>query len=144
MNHWDGRFLLLAEFVSAWSLDPSTRCGAVVADGKRVVSVGYNGFAAGVEDRPGRYADRDTKYRMVIHAEVNAVLFAEGATRGMTLYTWPLPPCSPCAAIVIQAGIKRVVAPVPTADALSRWATDLKLSRQQFLEAGVELVEVGS
>ncbi len=142
MNKWDQRLLSMAEFVAAWSKDTSTKCGAVLANRKRVVSVGFNGFARDVEDEPERYADRDIKYRLVVHAEVNAVLFAHGRTLGCTLYTWPLPPCSPCAAIMIQAGIRRVVAPVPSADILSRWADDLRLARIQFEEAGVELVEV--
>jgi deoxycytidylate deaminase len=40
---WDRRFLELARHVAAWSKDPSTQVGAVVAEGKRVVSLGYNG-----------------------------------------------------------------------------------------------------
>ena len=75
---WDLRFMEMARLVSTWSKDPSTQTGAVLVDTeKRIISVGYNGFAAGVEDSNERYDDRPTKYKMVVHCEVNAVLFAD-------------------------------------------------------------------
>ncbi len=41
---WDRRFLEMAELVSNWSKDSSTRVGSVIVDGdKRVISTGYNG-----------------------------------------------------------------------------------------------------
>lgn len=142
---WDHYFQRLARDVAAKSKDPSTQCGAVIADPKqRLVSVGYNGFARGVVDSPERYADRSTKLRMVIHAETNALLFAQRDLEGCTLYTWPFQPCAQCAALVIQAGIVRVVAPPPSADILGRWALDIDLAQQMFREAGVllDLMEV--
>lgn len=140
---WDRWFLGLAAYTATASKDPSTRVGAVVVDGKRrVVSVGYNGFARGVVDRPDRYADRATKLRFVVHAERNAILFAGRDLTGCTLYTHPFPPCAPCAAVVIQAGIVRVVAPRASAALAARWGADLEDSRSMFLEAGVELVEL--
>lgn len=44
MNKWDKRFLELAAFIAEWSKDPSTKCGAVITDGKQIVSQGFNGF----------------------------------------------------------------------------------------------------
>jgi dCMP deaminase len=140
-DKWDRRFLGLAEFVSGWSKDPSTQVGAAIVDDKRrVVSIGYNGFPRGVGDDPERYADRDLKYKMVVHAEINAILFAGRSVEGCDLYTHPFCPCSRCAVQVIQAGIKRCVAP-PLPDRLKeRWGVDTALSAQMFREAGVELV----
>jgi dCMP deaminase len=137
---WDRRFLELARHVAAWSKDPSTQVGAVVAEGKRVVSLGYNGFAAGVNDDPARYLDRDTKYKLVVHAERNAILFARRDLKGCTLYTHPFSPCAQCAALVIQSGIKRVVAPEASSDVLSRWGDDIRLAKTIFDEVGVDLV----
>lgn len=137
---WDCWFLGLAQYISTASKDPSTKVGAVVVDPKRrVVSVGYNGFARGVVDNPERYADRATKYKMVVHAERNAILFAGRSLECCTIYTWPFSPCSACAAMLIQTGIKRVVAPKASAEILERWGEDLELSRIMFREAVVTL-----
>lgn len=132
---WDRRFLALAAHVATWSKDPSTQCGAVIVDPrKRVVSIGYNGFAEGVRDTPERLHDRETKYKLVVHAERNAILFAGRDLTGCTLYTHPFGTCAVCAAMVIQAGIKRVVAPFSDNP---RWTPDFALAGQQYAEAGV-------
>lgn len=141
---WDGRMLALAREVAKWSKDGSTQVGAVIADDqRRIVSIGFNGFARGVDDSPGRYADRETKLRLVVHAELNAILFAARPLAGCTLYTVPFMPCSRCAAVVIQAGISRVVAPETPPGLAARWEEELRLARVQFEEAGVRLVIVG-
>jgi len=138
---WDRRFLKMAKLVSTWSKDPSTQTGAVfVRPDRSVISVGYNGFAAGVEDTDERYQDRSIKYEMVIHCEENALISAQGSVAGSCLYTHPFMSCSRCAAKMIQAGVERCVAPEPSKDAMSRWADAFKMATDQFDEAGVELV----
>jgi len=138
MDKWDERFLSLAKFIAQWSKDPSTKTGAVIIDkNRRIVSVGYNGFAKGVNDFSERLEDRDIKYKMIVHCELNAILFAKGSLEGCTLYTWPLMSCSPCAATVIQTGIKKCVA--PKSDNI-RWYNDFELSKKMFEESGVELI----
>ena len=114
MDKWDKRFLGLAREVSSWSKDPSTKVGAVLADGKHVVSVGYNGFPSTCEDKQEWNDDRETKYRLVIHAEANAIANARGPVGGLTLYTYPLCPCRDCARLIAGHGIKRVVSQVDT------------------------------
>ena len=138
VTKWDIRFLSLAEHVSQWSKDPSTKVGAVIVRPDRtILSVGYNGFPRGVKDWPERLADRDTKYPMTVHAEANAIIHG-GSAEGCTLYTWPFPPCCDCAGLIIQAGIKRVIAPSPTRDQRSRWGASFNLAMDMFKEAGVE------
>jgi Deoxycytidylate deaminase len=137
---WDRRFLELARHVAGWSKDPSTPVGAVIADpDRRIVSLGYNGFPRGVDDWDARYKDRDLKYRMVIHAERNALLFAARPVEGCVLFTWPFAPCSVCAGMAIQSGIARVVAPTLPAELVERWGPDLDVSRLMFGEADVIL-----
>lgn len=136
MHKWDQRWMRQAREVSAWSKDPSTQVGAIIAEGKNFVSLGYNGFAPGVVDCAERYANRELKYKMIIHGEVNAMHSAERSIRGCTLYTWPFMPCPVCAAQVIKRGITRVVAPHSDNP---RWTADFEISRMQFHEAGVEL-----
>jgi dCMP deaminase len=106
-DKWDRRFLELAHVVSKWSKD-RTKVGAVIVDRRRVVSLGFNGFPAGVEDLPELYEDRDTKLLMIVHAETNAIVSARELLSGCTIYT-SFPPCAGCAGNIIQAGIKRVV-----------------------------------
>ena len=130
----------LANFVAGWSKDPSTQVGAVIANvnTKRVVSMGFNGFPAGVEDSEDRLETREIKYEMVVHAEANALLFAGPAAEGCTLYVTPLPPCARCAVLIIQAGISRVVCPTPD-KSKEPWATQSRISETMFGESGVQL-----
>lgn len=135
LEKWDRRFLSLARHIAGWSKDPSTKCGAVVVNSDlSIVSVGYNGFPRGVVDSPDRLNDRETKYKMVVHAERNALLFARQAMDGCTLYVWPLMTCSACAGMAIQCGITRHVASV---NDNPRWAADQELSAQMYREAAV-------
>lgn len=137
---WDEFFLGLAEYVGTASKDPSTKTGCVIVrDDRTVASVGYNGFPRGVADTDERLNDRPTKYAMVVHAEPNAILAAGGSVEGCTAYVTPWPPCSGCAALLIQAGIKRIVAPDATDEQKERWGDSFGLASTMLAEAGVEL-----
>ena len=140
LRDWDTRFLDLAEHISKWSKDPSTKVGAVIVDSqRRIVSTGYNGFSVGVMDSYDRLTDRDTKYEMIIHAEANAILFAHQRMNDMTLYTTPFQPCSRCASLIIQSGISRVIS-YEIEESKNRWVDSFKLAKELFDEAGVELL----
>lgn len=137
---WDLRFLEMAKLVSTWSKDPSTQTGAVIVDkNNRVISVGYNGFAKGTIDSEERYNNRELKYKIIVHCERNAIIFAQKNLEGCTLYTYPFQSCSTCASMVINAGITRCVAPPVPEDKKVRWEEDMKLSSQLFAEAGVKV-----
>jgi len=141
LDKWDRRFLDLAKLVSTWSKDPSTQTGAVIVDkNNQVVSVGFNGFPRKIVDDI-RLDERDVKYEMIIHCEMNAVLFALRPLDGCTLYTYPFLSCSRCAAAMIQVGITRVVAPALPRDKL-RWEVNMRLSKALFSEANVEVEEI--
>lgn len=132
----------VAQHVSTLSKDPSTKVGAVIFDDKRrLVSAGYNGFARGVYDAPARLEDRETKYRMTLHAETNAILFATAPLAGCTMVVTH-PCCAHCAALLIQSGIRHVMWPRPTDEFLARWRHDLHLTMEQFEEAGVSVEEL--
>ena len=135
---WDQRFLALAAHIATWSKDPSTQVGAVLVDtDRRILGTGYNGLPRGVVDSDRRLLDRPLKLACTLHAEHNAVLFAARPLAGATCYTWPMPSCAHCAAILIQVGIARVVSPLPTAAHWGRWQDDLRLAAELFAEAGV-------
>ena len=134
MNKWDKNFLELAKTVSTFSKDPSTKVGAVIVDNdNRVISIGYNGFPKGIRD-DNRLDNRDLKYDMVVHAEANALLFANAPVKGCTIYTWPFQPCSRCASLIIQAGIQRVVS---VENEETRWVSNFQLAHDMLTEARV-------
>lgn len=134
MNKWDARMITLAGTVATWSQDPSTGVGAVIADSKnRIVSMGFNGFARGVSDNY-ETIDRDEKLRRTIHAEENALLFANRSVEGCTIYVTH-PPCARCAAKIIQAGIVRVVCRPPWNSFSERWADDMRSAADMFIES---------
>jgi len=139
-DKWDQRFLKIAQEVSTWSKDPSTKCGAVVTRGKTIVSLGFNGFPAGCEDSKELYEDRTVKYARVIHAEINAILSAKQDLTGCTIYVYPLPPCSQCAAAIIQSGINTVIAPPPSDALEGRWGSSTHQATKMYQEAGVLLL----
>ena len=136
---WDGRFLELAKHVAQWSKDPSTKVGAVITNGRRIVSVGFNGFPCGVKDDHERYLDRELKYKLIVHAERNAIIFAQQYLFDCTIYTWPFMPCSACAGMIVQSEISRVVAPRATPEQEERWGKEFETARLIFVEAGVRL-----
>lgn len=140
MNKWDARFMNLAMMISEWSKDNSTKCGCVIVDDKkRIVSTGYNGFPLNTDDSDELYRDRDTKLLRVLHAELNAILFARGNVDNCTLYVYPFPPCSQCSAAIIQYGIKRVVTLHPSTELQERWSESLNMGKKMFEEAGIIL-----
>ena len=136
---WDRRLLLLAGYIAGWSKDPSTKVGAVLAHGNRICGMGYNGLPMGVKDKRSRLMNRALRYATTVHAEANALQMAGDRARGATLYTWPLPPCSGCASLAIQAGVQRVVSPTPSPDLAARWGASLRLARAMLREAGVRV-----
>ncbi|MBM4229161.1 MAG: dCMP deaminase family protein [Gammaproteobacteria bacterium] len=142
---WDQRFLDLAKHISAWSKDPSTQVGAVAVRDRRILATGYNGFPRGVADLPGRLRDRNEKLMRTVHAEANIVAQAARnavSLNGATVYVWPFLPCNSCGTLLIQAGVKRVVA--PDIEIPDRWVDSFEMSRAMFKEAGLELTLIDS
>jgi dCMP deaminase len=140
---------------AAKSPDPATQVGAVLVSPASggIISWGCNTLPHGIEPTVARMHVREIKLKLIVHAEVNAILSAARTGRmtdGGTLYLaatdetglcWGGPPCCACTLNVIQAGIRRVVSfeqkRVP-----SKWHADLAIARNLLAEAGVELIEV--
>jgi len=138
LKKWNMRFLEMARMVGLWSKDPSTQVGAVIVDDdRRVISLGYNGFPKGVADN-NRLADRKEKYKMIVHAERNALLFANTSVKDATIFTYPFMPCPVCTGMIIQSGIQRVVS-LQTDN--PRWQQDFEISRKMLEEAEIGLAE---
>ncbi len=144
-TEWDQRFIDLATLVASWSKDPSTKTGAViVGPDKSVISVGFNGFPAGMADTDERLNNRDEKYSRIVHCEVNALIFAgRPLPAGSSLYTVPFMSCDRCIVQMLQAGIRRFVAPkCIDPDKLTRWADAFTRTRSYINEVGGELIEL--
>jgi dCMP deaminase len=139
---WDRWFLGLAQYISTASKDPSTQVGAILVKDKIVVGMGYNGFARGVDDTPERLNNRELKYQLIVHAEVNAIIQAGDKAQGSTLYVYPsfmIPPiCADCCKAVIQAGVVAIVGfyPDETDPRAQRWKNSIQISKDMWLETG--------
>jgi dCMP deaminase len=128
----------LAREASHMSKDPSTRIGAVLAKDRRVVGTGFNGFPPGIADDK-RLHDRDEKYELVVHAEMNAILQAGRDAKGGTLYMYGFrsAPCRNCTKHLIAAGVIRVVGcGIPTPE---RWQANLEAAESTLAEADIGL-----
>lgn len=138
---WRDRYLDLAKQVSTWSKDPSRKIGAVAVGSKgQILSQGFNGFPRGILDSADRYNDRATKYKLVVHAEMNVIYnatFNGVSLDGASLYVYGLPVCSECAKGIIQVGIKEVF--IYTDDAVPAiWTEAYDLTSTMFNESGVD------
>ena len=109
---WDEYFMGIAMLAARRSKDPNTQVGAcIVSQDNIIISTGYNGMPKGCSDDefPWEREGEQTKYPYVVHAELNAVLNANGRDlRGSRLYV-ALFPCNECAKAIIQSGIKEVI-----------------------------------
>ena len=109
---WDEYFMGIAMLAAKRSKDPSTQVGAcIVSPDNIIISTGYNGMPKGCSDDefPWGREGAETKYPYVVHAELNAILNANGRDlRGSRLYV-ALFPCNECAKAIIQSGVKEVL-----------------------------------
>lgn len=111
---WDEYFMGIALLSAQRSKDPNTQVGACIVNSEnKIVGIGYNGLPLGCSDddfswqKDGNYLD--TKYPYICHAELNAILNANGGDLKHTKIYVTLFPCNECAKAIIQSGIKEVV-----------------------------------
>ena len=110
--NWDEYFMGVAMLAARRSKDPNTQVGAcIVSPDNIIISTGYNGMPKGCSDDefPWDRTGEETKYPYVVHAELNAILNANGRDlRGSRIYV-ALFPCNECAKAIIQSGVSEVV-----------------------------------
>lgn len=124
---WHEYFLGIARAAAARSDCTRSQVGAVLVQGHRVRSTGYNGAPSGmagcgtcprstsvVSPLDGGYDTPGAAGQCVaVHAEVNAVLYAERAdVVGSTVYV-TREPCAACTKTCRAAGVSFIVWPAP-------------------------------
>jgi len=147
-KRWIHYFMDIAERTALQSKDPSTKVGAVLVKDRRVMATGYNGFARGVDDSKERYEDRSTKLMYVVHAEANCIAQCAKygvACDGLILFV-TLVPCTECAKLLINSGIKVIVfkkqdLAVRRVASEYEWRDKISSSVNMLHEAGIELYE---
>jgi dCMP deaminase len=139
---WDAYFLSICDTVAQNSKCHSRQIGAILVQDKVIIATGYNGPPRGVGHCEGGCPRRAAGYRSgerldlcpATHAEQNCVASAAriGApTKGATLYINTVAPCKWCMGLLINAGVKKVVAAGPG------WYDDLGLEMAR--QAGIDV-----
>lgn len=119
---WDEYFLNIVSKVAERATCERGRTACLIVKDKRIMSTGYVGSPVGLphcddvghlfEKRYDKHGNESNHCIRTTHAEQNAI--AQAAKFGVsidggTLYT-KITPCLSCAKMIINAGIKRVVA----------------------------------
>ncbi len=140
---WDDYFVKIAQEVATRSTCVRRHVGAVIVKDKRILSTGYNGAPAGfphcdetgcLRAELGIPSGERQEICRGLHAEQNAIIQAalHGIqVAGADIYTTHQP-CITCAKMIINAGIRRVVAANSYPD---------ELARSFIQQAGIELVQ---
>lgn len=101
-------YINIAKEIANLSHCQRAKVGAVLVKNGNIVSFGYNGTPAKMDNCCER--DGVTKSE-VIHAEMNAILKAAKSglsVDGATMYL-TLSPCKECAKLILQSGIREVI-----------------------------------
>lgn len=120
--NWDEYFIGIASAVAGRADCVRRKVGAVVVNNRRVRSTGYNGAPSGAPGcetcprrrstvAPGSSYDTGAGTCVAVHAEANALLYADRADLiGATLYL-TTDPCDGCMKLIRATGIVRIVWP---------------------------------
>lgn len=150
---WDETWMKVADAMAARSKCTNRQVGAVIVDkSNRPISMGYNGAPAGHQPEPDVRCgvgcprsiknwtfDRGSSYEncVSVHAEANALLFADRSQyNGGTIYVTN-PCCWECAKLVSNSGIARVVLKVSEADSHANIETPIKFMESCGLQVDI-------
>ncbi len=106
---FDKRYLEMALIWAKNSYCKRRQVGALIVQGRMIISDGYNGTPSGFENICEDESGTTKPY--VLHAEANAitkVAKSNNSSENATLYVTSSP-CLECSKLIIQSGIKRIV-----------------------------------
>lgn len=138
---WDEYFMAIAELVSSRSTCIRRHVGAVLVKEKRILSTGYNGAPSGISHcvdvgciREQMKIPSGERHELCrgLHAEQNAIIQAayHGVSIKDSILYITCHPCSVCAKMIINAGIKEIVI---------KGAYPDKISAELLNEAGIKV-----
>lgn len=106
---WNDYFMNIAQVVKTKSKDTKVKVGAVLVSLKdhRIISTGYNGLPAGCNDDID-WKDREHVRSVIIHAEMNCLLYAQSKFDSSILYC-TMSPCKDCIKILAASKIKKII-----------------------------------
>ncbi len=140
---WQTYFMDITFLVAKRSTCLRRAVGALIVKDKRILSTGYNGAPTGIKHcieigclREELNVPSGEKHELCrgIHAEQNAIIQAayHGVSiKDSTLFCTNIP-CSICAKMIINAGIKKICYHSGYADTMSK---------EMFTEAGIDLIQ---
>jgi len=143
---WDTYFMDITMLVAKRSTCLRRAVGAIIVKDKRMLTTGYNGAPSGIKHclevgclREQLNIGSGERHELCrgIHAEQNAIIQAAYhgvSVKGASLYCTNLP-CSICAKMIINAGIRKIYYRSGYADSLSQ---------EMLQEAGVDLIKLDS
>jgi dCMP deaminase len=107
--NWNEYFINIAKIISLKSKDKKRQVGAILVSEKdnRILSTGYNGLPANIDDNID-WNNRELVHSMIIHAEMNCILYANNKYENSILYS-TLSPCKDCIKIIAAAKIKKII-----------------------------------
>lgn len=138
---WDEYFIGIAKLVSERSTCLRRSVGALIVKNRRILTTGYNGTPSGITHcevvgclREKMKVPSGERHELCrgLHAEQNAII--QAALYGVDIHGGTLyctnQPCSICAKMLINAGIKEIVIKAGYPD---------EMAREFFEEAGVNV-----
>ena len=122
---WNEYYLDVLEAIRKRSTCVRGKSGAIIVKDNRLLTTGYVGAPAGMphcdeaghkfEVRTSESGNRSTHCIRTVHAELNAILQAASfgiSIKGATMYC-TMVPCFGCAKVIVNVGIKEVIAVYP-------------------------------
>lgn len=140
---WNEYFMDIVELVKTRSTCLRRQVGAIIVKDKRILATGYNGAPVGIRHcsevgclRQEKGVPSGERHELcrAIHAEQNAIVQAAmsgTSILGSTIYV-SAQPCSLCAKMIINSGIKKIVFKGEYPD---------KLAMDMLKESGVRVVK---
>jgi len=141
---WENYFMGITELVAKRSTCRRRSVGAIIVKDKRILTTGYNGAPSGIRHclevgclREQLNVASGERHELCrgIHAEQNAIIqaaFHGVSIRGAILFCTNLP-CSICAKMIINAGLKKIYYRSGYADAISG---------DMLQEASIEIIKL--
>jgi dCMP deaminase len=107
--NWHEYFINIAKMIALKSKDTKRQVGAILVSqiDNRILSTGYNGLPANINDNID-WNDRELVHSLIIHAEMNCILYANNKYENSILYS-TLSPCKDCIKIIAAAKIKKII-----------------------------------